>query len=202
MPAPIDARQAALYGHLRDLSEEKKAGLSPGHLAEMLNLLGSSGSALSREHFEPGHFTASAFVLSAAGDELLLIFHRKLKLWLQPGGHIEAEDEDLVSAATRELMEETSLQNFAVEDPLFDLDVHEIPAWGDTPSHKHFDVRVLFRATDGNVRAGDDVLLARWFPLEVLAEKRTSLAEGYGSDESVRSAAERLLALRDSRALP
>lgn len=193
MPASNDARQEALYGQLSDLTEERRAQLSSGHLAAMLRLLTSSPKAFSRDHFEPGHFTASAFVLSEAGDELLLIFHRKLKMWLQPGGHIEARDGDLTVAARRELIEETNLQHFAVEEPLFDLDVHEIPAWGDTPSHKHFDVRVLFRATDPKVRAGDGVLLARWFPLEVLAEKRQVLADGYGTDESVCRAAERLL---------
>ena len=51
-----------------------------------------------RDHFEPGHLTASAFVVSPASDAVLLIFHRKLGIWVQPGGHIEADDVTAVSS--------------------------------------------------------------------------------------------------------
>ena len=73
----------------------------------MLSLLQLS-APLSRGHFTPGHLTASAFVVSP-DDELLLIFHRKLGIWVQPGGHIEPGDESLLDAARREVAEEVGL---------------------------------------------------------------------------------------------
>lgn len=51
-------------------------------------------------------FTASVFVVS--GDAVLLRRHEKYKKWLQPGGHIEL-DEDPNQAAIREVLEETGL---------------------------------------------------------------------------------------------
>ena len=45
-----------------------------------------------RSEFDPGHFTASAFVVSPDGTKVLLVEHARLGRWLQPGGHIEADD--------------------------------------------------------------------------------------------------------------
>lgn len=52
------------------------------------------------------HFTVSGFVVE--GDTTLLHWHRKLQLWLPPGGHIE-RDEDPVQAVMREVLEETGI---------------------------------------------------------------------------------------------
>jgi 8-oxo-dGTP pyrophosphatase MutT (NUDIX family) len=54
------------------------------------------------------HFTASAFVLNAH-REVLLVHHQKLDVWLYPGGHIEfGETPD--DAALREVAEETGIR--------------------------------------------------------------------------------------------
>src|SRR5437870_54341 len=53
------------------------------------------------------HFTASALVLDAAGARACLVLHRKLGLWLQPGGDVEQDDGTLAAAALREVREET-----------------------------------------------------------------------------------------------
>ena len=52
----------------------------------------------------PRHFTATGFVVN--GDATLLHWHRRVKAWLPPGGHVEL-DEDPVQAALREVKEET-----------------------------------------------------------------------------------------------
>lgn len=148
--------------------------------------------AFSRELFEPGHFTASAFVLSPDETSLLLIHHRKLGLWLQPGGHVEPEDVSLLEAARREVREETGLEELSLMEPCFDLDIHQIPAYGQSPAHLHFDVRALFRAPDLRFQASDEVQGAKWFPLALLAEGPLELAAGAGTDVSVRRAAQRL----------
>lgn len=138
------------------------------HHEAMLRLAGAEGDPCRRDHFEPGHFTASAFVLSPGRRELLLVFHEKLQRWLQPGGHLEAEDRDVESAARREVEEETGLAELDELDddgPLFDLDVHEIPARRSEPAHLHHDLRFLFVSTERDARAGDGVSGARWVPL-------------------------------------
>ena len=151
----------------------------------------------SRSAYSPGHFTASAFVLSPRRDAVLLIFHKKLGRWLQPGGHIETSDTTLLEAARREVAEET-----AVLDPVplvagvFDIDVHDIPARAaaehpegckDEPAHEHFDVRVLLAAPALTFTASDEVAGARWVPLAELAIVET--------DESVRRAIRKIASL-------
>src|ERR1019366_9544713 len=52
-----------------------------------------------------GHLTASALVMDKQGN-CLLIYHRFLKRWLQPGGHLDVEEMPQ-AGALRELKEET-----------------------------------------------------------------------------------------------
>lgn len=157
-----------------------------GHLQAMLALCEAPGNPFARDHWVPGHFTASAFVLSPDGHDVLLIFHEKFRRWLQPGGHVEPSDADIVAAARREVAEETGLDaGEPVGGGLFDVDVHEIPARKGDPAHLHFDARVLFRATTRVARAGSDALAARWVPLAEVSSIE--------SDASVTRAVEKLL---------
>jgi 8-oxo-dGTP pyrophosphatase MutT (NUDIX family) len=127
------------------------------------------GRAFERTSYEPGHFTASAFVVDAAQERLLLIRHRKLGRWLQPGGHVEAEDLDLEQAARREASEETGLRELQlVSRGIFDVDIHEIPAFGESRQHLHFDVRFLFRAGSDELHPSAEVAGARWILLDEL----------------------------------
>ena len=93
----------------------------------------------------PAHFTASAWLVSADGERTLLMHHRKLDRWLQPGGHADG-DTDLPRVALREAEEETGLVELIVDDAIFDLDAHVIPARGSEPEHWHYDVRFVVRA--------------------------------------------------------
>ena len=136
------------------------------HLAAMLALLATAAAPLARDHFVPGHFTASAFVLSPDHQQALLILHSKLHRWLQPGGHIEPDDTDLVAAARREVAEETGLVGLQVLSPLFDVDVHAIPPSTKHPGHLHFDLRVLFVADQLGGMAGSDAQALQWVPLD------------------------------------
>lgn len=156
------------------------------HRDRMLALIHAAGDPFARDHFNPGHFTASGFVLSPDGRSLLLIHHRKLNRWLQPGGHVERGDTDIAAAARRELLEEVGLKAPALEgDGIFDLDVHAIPSLGREPPHEHFDVRFLFRAPSFDLQAGSDARAARWVPLSQINEVE--------SDRSVMRAVDKLL---------
>src|SRR5664279_6195942 len=54
----------------------------------------------------PKHFTASGFVLR--DDCILLVNHRKHRVWIYPGGHVEP-DETPDEACLREIFEETGV---------------------------------------------------------------------------------------------
>lgn len=142
--------------------------LERAHLQATLCLLDGPGDAFSRDHFTPGHVTASAFVLSPDNAALLLILHGKLHRWLQPGGHVDPADEDVLAAARREVLEEVGLDDLALSSlmpGLIDVDVHVIPARKHEPEHRHFDVRFLFQAKDWRFLAGSDAHAGRWVPL-------------------------------------
>ena len=161
------------------------------YLQKMVALTEQEGCT-KRSNFVPGHFTASAFLLSPNQQEICLIYHGKLHLWLQPGGHIEPTDIGVVEAAKREVMEETGNLDFALFDirnPIFDLDIHTIPESPkrNAPAHDHFDVRMLFQAHSPTLVAGDDALDARWVPIGDVKDA--------GTDQSVMRAVEKLRAL-------
>lgn len=163
---------------------------SPAMVDRMLALLDTGPAAFDRAAYVPGHFTASAFVLRPGRCELLLIHHRKLELWLQPGGHVEPSDADPWAAARRELEEETGLTAVRpLAKGLLDVDIHDIPARSDAPAHQHFDLRFGFALDDptAEVVAASDAKDARWVGLDALADVQT--------DDSVRRTAERLAAL-------
>ena len=131
--------------------------------AEALNLVqgflasAKSEDLYSRKNFN-GHLTASAFILSADGKSVLLLHHKSLDRWLQPGGHIDATDGSIIAATFREVVEETGITKenlkllpigIASSIP-FDIDSHPIPAnpkKGEA-AHVHHDFRYLLQVKD------------------------------------------------------
>lgn len=109
-----------------------------------MRFLESDVDVFKRSHLA-GHFTGSAWLVSADGARTLLMHHRKLDRWLQPGGHADG-DVDLARVALREAQEETGVPGLRVEDDIFDIDRHRIPARGAEPEHWHYDVRHVVRA--------------------------------------------------------
>lgn len=139
-----------------------------------------------RGEFDPGHFTASGFVLSPDRESLLLILHGKLDRWLQPGGHIERDDISVEAAARREIEEETGLAAVSrVGSDLARIDAHLIPQRGSEPRHIHIDLAVGFVAETDALGPFDEVLDARWVPLGGLAD--------YDVDDAVLSGVHRLI---------
>lgn len=104
---------------------------------------------LDRKNFT-GHITTSAFIINENADALLLLKHKSLNRWLQPGGHVDATDLSLKAAALREACEETGLASASLKllsDDIFDIDTHHIPAntKKQEPAHVHHDIRFLFQ---------------------------------------------------------
>lgn len=132
-------------------------------------------------------FTASAFVV--ADDRVLLVHHRKLGQWVQPGGHID-DRETPDQAARREVLEETgyrvSIQPSAPSSRApgqtinlprpFRVNLHKV-----RPDHWHVDF--VYLATVGE-RAGqppDDGP-----PLECRWVSRTDLDHLHPIDDQTR----------------
>lgn len=100
------------------------------------------------EHADAVHVTGSAIVVGRRG--VVLLRHRRLGIWIQPGGHIE-RGETPWDAARREAAEETGLPvEFAECDTagvprLAHVDVH---AGG--RGHTHLDLRYLLVGGDAD----------------------------------------------------
>ena len=117
----------------------------------------------------PAHLTASALVLDATGERVLLTHHRKGGFWAQLGGHVEATDRSLADAALREGREESGIEVLRLlGDGPVDLDAHELSsAFGRCGTH--LDVRYAAVAPPG----AEPVVSAeshdvRWFPVDAL----------------------------------
>jgi 8-oxo-dGTP pyrophosphatase MutT (NUDIX family) len=121
-----------------------------------------------------GHLTGSAIVVSADGACVLLLHHRKLERWLQPGGHADPGESSGEVVALREAREETGIQGLRLHAsaprPL-DVGVHPIPARPGEPEHQHLDLRYLAVAPRGaapSPRAAE-ARAAHWFTWEEAA---------------------------------
>ena len=114
-----------------------------------------------------GHLTASALVMDASGDSVLLTLHPKVGRWLQLGGHCEPGDEDLRAAAQREVMEESGMPILSITSEPIRLDRH--PVRCSAQVSEHLDVQYLAVVPDGSSpvisEESDDL---RWFPLSGL----------------------------------
>lgn len=125
-----------------------------------------------------GHLTGSAWVVNAERSKALLLHHRKLDRWMQPGGHADGEL-DLLAVALREAREESGLSRIKpVSGEVFDVDIHEIPPFKDIPAHYHFDVRFLLVADDTEAPSrNDESNEVKWIELTDI--------EKYTDEESV-----------------
>ncbi|MFF8725071.1 NUDIX hydrolase [Streptomyces sp. NPDC015171] len=114
-----------------------------------------------------GHLTASAMVIDPEQGRVLLTLHRKLRMWLQMGGHCEPGDPTLAAAALREAAEESGVAGLTLlpGGPVR-LDRHAIPA----PCHWHLDVQYAVLAPPGAVQEiSEESLDLRWYGYDEVA---------------------------------
>ena len=110
------------------------------------------------EHADVVHVTGSSIVVGPRG--VVLHRHKRLGIWLQPGGHIEPGELPW-EGARRETLEETGLDAMhpSTGPELVHVDVHPGPR-----GHTHLDLRYLLHAPDADPSppAGESPD-ARWF---------------------------------------
>ncbi|MDY0953047.1 NUDIX hydrolase [Stenotrophomonas rhizophila] len=166
----------------------------PAHAAladEFSTLLDDPENPFLRER-RAGHFTGSAWLVSADGERVLLTHHRKLDRWLQLGGHADG-DRNLARVALKEAEEESGLSGLVLEDgALFDIDKHWIPERRDVPGHWHYDARYVLRAVGSEQFAiSEESLALAWREIRDVANAVIATPDG---DDSLPRMAKRWLA--------
>ena len=146
------------------LSSSSESDLARGKILEFIT---EHNDALHRTCVE-GHLTGSAMIIESSYERVLVMLHKKLGIWLQPGGHADGEGY-LSNVAFREAFEETGINNLALWTTAIDCDVHKIPEFGDEKEHFHFDLTYLLLAPEKAViKRNHESTDMRWVTLEEL----------------------------------
>jgi len=104
-----------------------------------------------------GHVVANALILS--GDDVLTIFHNNLRMYIQPGGHVDESDTSVIEATIREVEEETGIKNPTLDLwhkktglPIY-IESHLVPENTNKKEDKHYhhDFMYIFRVESKDV---------------------------------------------------
>ncbi|MEP7764653.1 NUDIX domain-containing protein [Sanguibacter sp. 25GB23B1] len=161
-PAHVDSASATLAAFA---PHSPQATAAKDHASAYLARHGSA--ALGRGL--PEHITASTLVLDPVGEQTLLCFHRKGGFWVQPGGHVDPTDPDLLAGALRELREETGLAQLLVQSSApVDIDRHRLgDGFGACAWHIDVGFVVVARPADPLVVSHESTEVA-WWPVDAL----------------------------------
>lgn len=131
---------------------------------QIMRFVAETPDCFERSH-SAGHITGSAWLLNPAGNKALLTLHRKLGLWLQPGGHADG-DADILRVALREAEEESGISGIhPLRTSVYDVDIHAIPAHpaSGAPEHLHYDVRFLLQAPHERYTISHESKALAWY---------------------------------------
>lgn len=171
----------AVYDKTSSLEEKLEyfCAHNPGKEAaarRILEFIRSTPDCFERAH-AAGHITGSAWLLNPAGNKVLMTLHRKLKRWLQPGGHADGQSETL-AVALREAEEESGIRGILpVSEDIFDVDIHLIPARPGEPEHFHYDIRYLLRAPHEQFVISEESDALAWWSAADFANRRRETDE-------------------------
>lgn len=127
-----------------------------------------------------GHITGSAWVVNPSRDHALMLHHRKIDRWFQPGGHADGEA-DVREVAVKETVEEAGVdpRHIRVVSPeIFDVDIHVIYPSPTDDRHQHYDIRFLLELDDQiELLGSDESHDVLWVPLDQV--------QRYNNDRSI-----------------
>ena len=125
-----------------------------------------------------GHIVAGGFIYAKEENKFLVLYHKDLKMYLYPGGHVDAKDINPLETSKREIEEETGLidleqlvLNCNNLIPI-DIDTHTV-GYNERlnlPEHYHFDFRYLFVVDKINdIKIDEDEMAGyKWISLDEL----------------------------------
>ena len=126
------------------------------------------------------HFTATGIVFNSQ-NEVLMIRHKKLKVWLPPGGHID-ENELPDNAVLREILEETGIKATLIQnkknlDLPYELTLPFVILLEDIErdgTHNHIDMIYLCKALGDELKPQEsEVDGIGWFTFEKIKRLNT-----------------------------
>ena len=133
---------------------------------KILKFLKTNENCYSRTNLK-GHITAGAVIMHEDG-EVLLNYHRKLKMWLFFGGHSEGETNPL-NIAKREVKEESGITEYDdLGGKIFDVEVHIIPddPIKNEPEHYHYHILYLFIVKKKDFKISEESIDIKWVSIE------------------------------------
>lgn len=162
--------------YLETFPEDKK------NLEILLSQTQEKKDIFNRKNFV-GHIVANALIINDK-KEVLTIFHNKLKMYIQPGGHVDNTDHSVLDATLREVREETGLDSLVLdpwhienEIPIF-IESHLIPEnlKKDEKEHYHHDFMYVFRTENDDIKLQlEEVSDFKWIKIsEVLGKSPNS----------------------------
>jgi len=119
----------------------------------ILAFLDKNENAFSRDNLT-AHMTASAWVVNAGRDKVLMVYHKLYDSWSWTGGHADGE-EDLAAVALREVREETGVKSARLIGrdilslEILTVDGHEKHGKY-VPCHLHMNVTYLVEADEND----------------------------------------------------
>lgn len=132
-------------------------------------------------------YTASGFIIHPDQPKILLLKHKKIGKWLQPGGHIEL-DENPIQALYHEIEEETGLKSnqYTILEPAIspkptgtNVTNTSLPLpfyinehfWDGLGPHKHVDFSYLIKSkSDALTDNPDGASAIGWFTMQDINE--------------------------------
>ena len=133
----------------------------------------------------PKDFVVTAFIVK--GEEVLLVMHKKLGIWLPIGGHIEL-NEDLEEALEREIAEESGVKVDVIAEKRVDCEsegVRSLPIPAQVQiehidgKHEHIDLIYFAKYIEGKEKLADgehDEI--KWFHVSEIEEDKEGIFTG------------------------
>jgi len=145
---------------------------------EILEHIKHKNNIFSREN-KTAHMTASSWILNKNKDKVLMVYHNIYDSWSWLGGHADG-DEDLLSVATKEAMEESGLSNVTpITEDIFSLEILTVDGHEKkgsyVSSHLHLNITYLFEADEKEVLSinPDENSGVAWYGLKEAVEEST-----------------------------